>query len=158
MIQRVRPERSWSCPVVSGREAAQAVRLSHRCWTAGNHIICSDNAEIAMQGVERVEIKGHQSDGGESGCDLSGHDSAFAHTFDHKLGFAISAQLQQCQAFFDLIASEMFRRWGNGSCLFHQAAGECRQSWLTCFLIILMDQSPRVIWLDPDRWMDQLTS
>ena len=79
-----------------------------------------------MQGVERVEIKGHQSDGGESGCDFSGHDSAFAHTFDHKLGFAISAQLQQCQAFFDLIASEMFRRWGNGSCLLPLPAGSGR--------------------------------
>ena len=82
-----------------------------------------------MQGVERVEIKGHQANGGERGRDLAGHNSAFAHTRDHKLGFAISAQLQQFQGFFDLIAPETFRSCGNGSGLFLQAAGECRQGW-----------------------------
>ena len=78
-----------------------------------------------MQGVERVEIKGHQADGGKGGRDFAGHNSAFAYTRDDKLGFAICAQLKQCQGFFDLIATETFRSCGNGSGLFLQATCKC---------------------------------
>ena len=111
-----------------------------------------------MQGVERVEIKGHQADGGEGGRDFAGHNSAFTYTRDYKLGFAICAQLKQFQGFFDLIATEAFRSCGNGSGLFLQAARECRQGWLACFMSILMDASPGLIPLDPDCWMVRLAS
>ena len=79
-----------------------------------------------MQGVERVEIKGHRPME-EKVAAISGPQFRFYYTRDYKLGFAICAQLKQCQGFFDLIATETFRSCGNGSGLFLQAACECRQ-------------------------------
>ena len=81
-----------------------------------------------MQRIEGVEIEGHQADRGKSGGDLPGHDSAFAHTRDHELGFAIRAKLQKLEGVLDLIALQPFRGCGDGSGLFLQAAGECRQT------------------------------
>ena len=75
-----------------------------------------------MQCVERVEVKGHQTDGGEGGRNLAGHNSTFAHSRYHKFGFVICAKLQQHQCFFDLIAPKTFSRSRNGFGFFSKAA------------------------------------
>ena len=78
-----------------------------------------------MQCIERIEKKGHQPDGRESGGDFPGHDAALAHPRDHQLGVAVCTTFKQAQGSFHLLAAEPFRRRGDCGRFFLQAAGEC---------------------------------
>ena len=59
------------------------------CLTAvGEHhadIVGSHHPEIAVQGIERIEIQGHQTDGGKGGSNLAGDDAALADPCNNQL-------------------------------------------------------------------------
>ena len=50
-----------------------------------------------MEGVEGIEINGHQANGGKGGSDLAGNDAAFAHAGNHQLAPLAMAELKQLQ-------------------------------------------------------------
>ncbi len=75
-----------------------------------NNVIGSHNPQIPMQGIEGIEIEGHQANRGECGRDLAGHDPAFTHTCDDQLGALLAAVLQQIQGGLGLIGPQLSGR------------------------------------------------
>ena len=90
-------------------------------------VVGSHDAEIAVQGIDRIEKYGRKADGGKGGSDFAGNDAALAHTRKYELGAALAAPLQQFQSGLHLVAAEALGGGGNGSSLFLQAAGKGRQ-------------------------------
>ena len=81
-----------------------------------------------MEGIEGIEIERHQTDGRKGGCDLACHDSAFAYSRDHQLGFAVGTTLQQVKRSLHVLTAKTCRSIGDRSRLFLQAACECGQA------------------------------
>ena len=81
-----------------------------------------------MKGIQRVEVEGHQADRRKRGGNFARHDSAFAYSRDHQLGFAVGTTLQQPKRSLHVLATEACRSIGNRCRLFLQAACECGQA------------------------------
>ena len=75
-----------------------------------HHIVRPHDPEIPMQGIEGIEVEGHQANRGEGGSDLAGDDAAFAHTGHHQLGALLTAVLKQVQSGFRLIGLQLISR------------------------------------------------
>ena len=87
-----------------------------------------------MQGIQGVEVDGHQPDGGKCGGNLAGHNAALAHAGDHQLGPPFGAPIQQAEGGLDLGAVEAggCRRDGRG--FFQETAGEGGQVEYSSFV------------------------
>ena len=111
-------------------EVGQHLEQLARFATIGEQqadVVGSYHAQIPVQGIEGIEVEGHQADGGKGGGDLAGHDAALAHAGDHQLGFAIRTAFQEGQGSFHLINAQTISRSSDGGRFLLQAAGEGRQ-------------------------------
>ena len=90
-------------------------------------VVGGHHAQVAVQGVEGIEVDGHQANRGEGGGDLAGDDAALAHAGDHQLGPPVGAGLQQLQGPFHLSRVQSLGAGRDRGRLLDQAAGEGRQ-------------------------------
>lgn len=96
-----------------------------------------------MQGVEGVQVEGHQPDRGEGGGDLARHDAALAHPGDHQFGALVGAAVQQGQSGIHLLGIEAPGGRGDGGRLFLKTARQCRHPGAPQLL--------GTVWLEPGQ-------
>ena len=75
------------------RQDASALRRSRRNWTAPARRPCGDHAEIAVDGLGRVQEKSRAAGAGERRRDLVADVARFAHAGDDDAALASQQQI-----------------------------------------------------------------
>ena len=84
-----------------------------------HHIVLSHHAQVAVEGVQRVQVEGRRARAGQRGCNLSADVSALANACDHHLSGAMKHQLHGMVEGF----VQLWNRLQNGFSLITQALG-----------------------------------